>query len=98
MEYTDAKKRVDELKAKIEKANHNYYDLDAPTLEDDEYDALMRELCDLEKKFPELLTEDSPSQRVRQTSTIVSIRKLIIKKTSRYITIALSPPNRAIIK
>lgn len=64
MEYTDAKKRVDELKAKIEKANHNYYDLDAPTLEDDEYDALMRELCDLEKKFPELLTEDSPSQRV----------------------------------
>lgn len=64
MEYTDAKKRIDELKAKIEKANHNYYDLDAPTLEDDEYDALMRELCDLEKKFPELLTEDSPSQRV----------------------------------
>ncbi|MDE7398995.1 MAG: NAD-dependent DNA ligase LigA, partial [Oscillospiraceae bacterium] len=48
----------------IEKANHNYYDLDAPTLEDDEYDALMHELCDLEKKFPELLTEDSPSQRV----------------------------------
>ena len=64
MEHTDAKKRIDELKAKIEKANHNYYDLDAPTLEDDEYDALMRELCDLEKKFPELLTEDSPSQRV----------------------------------
>ncbi|MBD5113479.1 MAG: NAD-dependent DNA ligase LigA [Ruminococcaceae bacterium] len=64
LEYTDAKKRIDELKAKIEKANHNYYDLDAPTLEDDEYDALMRELCDLEKKFPELLTEDSPSQRV----------------------------------
>lgn len=64
MEHTDAKKRVDELKAIIEKANHNYYDLDAPTLEDDEYDALMRELCGLEKQFPELLTEDSPSQRV----------------------------------
>lgn len=64
MEHTDAKKRIDELKAKIEKANHNYYDLDAPTLEDDEYDALIRELCGLEKQFPELLTEDSPSQRV----------------------------------
>lgn len=64
MEHTDAKKRIEELKAIIEKANHNYYDLDSPTLEDDEYDALMRELCDLEKQFPELLTGDSPSQRV----------------------------------
>lgn len=64
MEYTEAKKRIDELKTIIEKANHNYYDLDAPILEDDEYDALMRELCNLEKQFPEFLTEDSPSQRV----------------------------------
>ena len=64
MEITDAKKRLDELKAIIEKANVNYYDLDAPTLEDDEYDALMRELRSIEQQFPELLTADSPSQRV----------------------------------
>lgn len=64
MEINEAKKRLDELKTVIEKANRNYYDLDAPTLEDDEYDALMRELRAIEGDFPELLTEDSPSQRV----------------------------------
>lgn len=64
MDIKQAKKRLDELKATLEKANHNYYDLDAPTLEDDEYDALMRELRGIEEQFPELLTEDSPSQRV----------------------------------
>lgn len=64
MDIKQAKQRLDELKATLEKANHNYYDLDAPTLEDDEYDALMRELRGIEEQFPELLTEDSPSQRV----------------------------------
>lgn len=68
MDINEAKKGVDELKIQIEKANHNYYDLDAPTLEDDEYDALMRELRRLERDFPELLTEDSPSQRVGGTA------------------------------
>lgn len=64
MEIKQAKQRLLELKIQLEKANHNYYDLDAPTLEDDEYDALMRELRGIESEFPELLTEDSPSQRV----------------------------------
>ena len=64
MDIKKAKQRLDELKTLIEKANHNYYDLDAPTLEDDEYDALMRELRKIESEYPELLTEDSPSQRV----------------------------------
>lgn len=64
MEINEAKARLSELKAIIEKANRNYYDLDAPTIEDDEYDALMRELHGIEQQFPELLTEDSPSQRV----------------------------------
>ncbi len=64
MELKQAKQRLDELKIQLEKANHNYYDLDAPTIEDDEYDALMRELRGIESEFPELLTEDSPSQRV----------------------------------
>ena len=60
----EIKKRLDELKTLIEKANHNYYDLDAPTIEDDEYDALMMELRKIENEHPELLTEDSPSQRI----------------------------------
>lgn len=64
MDIKQGKQRLDELKIVLEKANHNYYDLDAPTLEDDEYDALMRELRGIEEKFPELVTEDSPSQRV----------------------------------
>lgn len=64
MDINEAKKRLDELKTVIEMANRNYYDLDAPTLEDDEYDAFMRELRSIEQQFPELLTADSPSQRV----------------------------------
>ncbi len=68
MEIKEAKKRLEELKSVIEKANRSYYDLDAPTLEDDEYDALMRELRAIERDFPELLTADSPSQRVGGTA------------------------------
>lgn len=64
MNLEDAKKRVEQLTALLEKANHAYYDLDNPTLEDDEYDALMRELRSLEQEFPELLLPTSPSQRV----------------------------------
>lgn len=76
MDINEAKKRVGKLKIQLEKANHNYYDLDAPTLEDDEYDALMRELRGLEQDFPELLTEDSPSQRVGGTvqNTFAKVR------------------------
>lgn len=64
MEFNEAKKRVAELTEKLEKANREYYELDSPTLEDDEYDALMRELRTLESEFPTLLSENSPSQRV----------------------------------
>ena len=58
MELEQAKKRVEELRAVIEKNNRLYYDQDAPELEDFEYDALMRELRALENQFPQLLTED----------------------------------------
>lgn len=68
LDINEAKSRVEELKTLIEKANRNYYDLDAPTIEDDEYDNLMRELRKFEGEFPELLTEDSPSQRVGGTA------------------------------
>jgi DNA ligase (NAD+) len=57
-------KRVAELREQIEKANYDYHILDQPTLDDFAYDALMRELQDLEAKHPELVTPESPTQRV----------------------------------
>ena len=53
MELEQAKKRVKELRAIIEKNNRLYYDQDAPELEDFEYDALTRELKELEAQFPQ---------------------------------------------
>ena len=67
MEIREAEKRAAELRAVIEKHNHNYYDLDSPTIEDDEYDALMRELRGIEQQFPELAVPDSPTHRVGGT-------------------------------
>lgn len=67
MDIFDATIRAEQLRTEIEKHNHNYYDLDSPTIEDDQYDALMRELRGIEKEFPELLTPDSPTQRVGGT-------------------------------
>jgi len=56
--------RADELRSQIERANHAYYVLDAPEITDAEYDRLFRELQALEAAHPELLTPDSPTQRV----------------------------------
>ncbi|HAZ63471.1 MAG TPA: DNA ligase (NAD(+)) LigA [Armatimonadetes bacterium] len=52
------------LVARIEDANYRYYVLDDPQLTDGEYDALMRELQELEAAWPALVTPDSPTQRV----------------------------------
>ena len=68
MELNEARARSAVLRGKLEKANHSYYDLDSPILEDDEYDALMRELRGIEQEFPELMTADSPTQRVGGTA------------------------------
>lgn len=59
-----AKLRHAQLSAEIENHNYSYYVLDAPTVDDYQYDALMRELYGLEKAYPELITPHSPSQRV----------------------------------
>ena len=60
----DSRKRVEQLKTEIDYHNRRYYVLDSPEISDAEYDSLMRELRQLEEKYPELLTPDSPSQRV----------------------------------
>ena len=68
-ELEQAKKRVEELRAVIEKNNRLYYDQDAPELEDFEYDALTRELKELEAQFPQLITATSPTQKVGGTAS-----------------------------
>ena len=60
----DPRQRVEELRRIIEYHNYRYYVLDKPEISDAEYDALMRELERLEEAHPELVTPDSPTQRV----------------------------------
>ena len=66
-ELEQAKQRAEELRAQIEYHNRLYYDQDAPELEDFQYDALTRELRELEAAYPELVTPDSPTQHVGGT-------------------------------
>lgn len=60
----DVLREMERLRRELAEHNRNYYELDAPTIEDFEYDAMMRRLIELEQANPELLTPDSPSQRV----------------------------------
>ncbi|ANQ85193.1 DNA ligase [Azoarcus olearius] len=62
--FADAAARAATLRAEIARHNHAYYVLDTPTIPDAEYDRLFRELQDIEAAHPELLTPDSPTQRV----------------------------------
>jgi DNA ligase (NAD+) len=64
MKKSEAEKRIKELRELINYHNKQYYVYDNPVISDAEYDKLMRELEELEKKFPELVTPDSPTQRV----------------------------------
>ncbi|ABI56035.1 NAD-dependent DNA ligase LigA [Alkalilimnicola ehrlichii MLHE-1] len=61
---TDPQARIEALRREIREHDHRYYVLDAPVIADAEYDALMAELQALEAEHPELITPDSPSQRV----------------------------------
>ncbi len=60
----EVRRRVEELRQLIHRYNYEYYVLNAPTVSDAEYDALMLELRRLEEQYPELVTPDSPTQRV----------------------------------
>ena len=64
---SDAAARVAGLRRKLDEANHRYYVLDDPAMPDAEYDRLLRELEALEAAHPELVTADSPTQRVGAT-------------------------------
>lgn len=60
----EVRRRVEELRREIEYHNYRYYVLNDPIISDAEYDALMRELEELERRYPELITPNSPTQRV----------------------------------
>jgi len=64
LDEKEAAKRVAQLRAEIEQHNRRYYEESAPTISDREYDALYRELGDLEKQFPKLAAADSPTQSI----------------------------------
>ena len=60
----DVKQRIDYLVDIINEANYNYHVLDNPTITDQEYDKYLRELYTLEEKYPDLVREDSPTQKI----------------------------------
>lgn len=64
IDENEAARRAEELKEQIDHHNYRYYILDAPEISDSEYDVLMRELESIEAQHPELVTPDSPTQRV----------------------------------
>lgn len=63
-EAQEAKLRVEELRSQVNYHDYRYHVLDSPEIADFDYDMMMRELRELEAKFPQLITPDSPTQRV----------------------------------
>ncbi len=60
----DVKKKIEELREEIRYHNHRYYVLNDPIISDAEYDQLMKELIELERKYPQYISSSSPTQRV----------------------------------
>ena len=60
----DPKERIGELTKLLTEANYQYYVLDNPTMLDFEYDRLLRELEEIEAKYPEFANDNSPTKRV----------------------------------
>ena len=72
----EAQQRIEKLRQQLQKASYAYYVLDAPFMEDTVYDRLYRELQELESQYPELITPDSPTQRVgdKPAAQFVSVK------------------------
>jgi len=64
MTKEEAKKRIELLRREIEKYRYAYHVLDQSLISDEALDSLKKELFDLEQQYPELITPDSPTQRV----------------------------------
>lgn len=64
MDLKEVKETIELLRHTIRQHDYKYYVLDSPSITDEEYDDLIRKLIDLESQFPELISTDSPTQRV----------------------------------
>ena len=82
MDKNKIKKQIQALSEKIEEHNYRYYVLDQPTISDKEYDDLLKQLIDLENKFPEFKDINSPTQRVG--TKIPSTAKPVTHKANMY--------------
>lgn len=76
------KERILELRKELHQHNYNYYVLSAPTIGDQEFDALLRELSALEERHPELADPNSPTQRVgsdlsQEFETVLHVRPML---------------------
>ena len=96
MDHEQAKIRVEELRNILRENSRRYYVDNAPTMSDFEYDHLMRELEDLEKEYPDLLTPDSPTQKVGSdldqsmgTNAEPAVRKEFAQYTHKYPMLSL---------
>jgi DNA ligase (NAD+) len=63
-DLTEIQNQIAELRKQLNYHNYRYHVLDSPEISDAEYDGLMQQLRKLEEQYPQLLTPDSPSQRV----------------------------------
>jgi DNA ligase (NAD+) len=75
----ETQQRAEQLRQQLQKASYAYYALDNPIMEDAVYDRLYRELQDLEQEYPQLISPDSPTQRVgeRPATAFVSVQHKI---------------------
>jgi len=62
--FEEARERMEELIPLLDKYSHEYYVLDSPSIPDEDYDKMYRELVEIEEAYPELIQQDSPTQRV----------------------------------
>ena len=71
----DVKTQIEQLRSQIRHHNTLYYNDDAPEITDAEYDALFKKLTQLEERYPELITPDSPTQTVGTTAKTKGFEK-----------------------
>lgn len=64
MDRQEARRRIEKLRATIDRHNHLYHVLDSPEISDESFDSLKNELSELERLFPDLVLPDSPTQRI----------------------------------
>lgn len=80
----DIQQKATELRRILEHHNHLYHVLNSPEIPDEEYDSLYRQLLDLESRYPDLITPDSPTRRIGAEPLPDSARLLILFRCSAW--------------